>query len=281
MTGERPMTCDDARDLAPGFVLGALEPAEAAAVREHLATCPNPHPEFAELGGVVPALAESVMASPIEPPASLRDRVMAAAAADIAERTGSAVREPAPREPAAPEPLALPSAAERAGRRSGAGPVAWFLRVAAVVAIVALAGWNLVLRDQLGTSRAYADAVAAVVRVAGEPGSMTVILSPTGGAGDARGIAAVRSDGSVVLALRDLAATSGSQVYETWVIVGESAPVALGSFTVGADGTGTFTTRPADAPPGAVIALSLEPDAGSTAPRGPIVATGIAIAPTS
>lgn len=73
----------------------------------------------------------------------------------------------------------------------------------------------------------------------------------------------------------------GSQVYETWVIVGDAAPVALGSFTVGAGGTGTFTTRPADAPPGAVIALTLEPNAGNTAPQGPIVASGIAVAPTS
>jgi hypothetical protein len=286
MTSERAMSCDEVRDLAAGFVLGALEPAEAAAVREHLATCPSPHPEFAALGGVVPALAESVMASPVEPPASLRDRVMAAAAADLAERTGAAARPEAVAparlsvEPPRPEPLAFHAAEERAARRSGARPLEWALRIAAGVAIVALAGWNVLLQNQLGAARAYDDAVASVVRAAGEPGSKTVILTPTEGE-DARGLAAVRADGSVLLALRDLAATSGSQVYETWVIVGEAAPVAVGSFRVGADGTGTFTTRPADAPQGAVIALSLEPNAGATAPTGPIVATGIAIAPTS
>lgn len=286
MTSERSMACDDVRDLAPGYVLDALEPAEAAAVREHLATCPNPHPEFAELGGVVPYLAESAALDPVEPPAALRDRIMAAAAADLEARGEASAATPpvaappvAAATPAAAAPILLPSAELRAVPRAGPGPFDWALRIAAVVAIVALAGWNLLLQGQLGAARQYEDAVAAVVEAAGEPGSQTVILTPA--EGEARGLAAVRPDGSVVLAVRNLAATSGSQVYETWVIVGESAPVALGSFTVGADGTGTITTRPAETPPGAVIALTLEPNPGNTTPVGPIVASGVAVAPTS
>ena len=50
------LTCDEVRDLAAPFVLGALDADEQGAVREHLATCAEPHPEFAELGSVVPAL---------------------------------------------------------------------------------------------------------------------------------------------------------------------------------------------------------------------------------
>lgn len=267
MTGERSLSCDEARDRAAGFVLGALEPAEERAVREHLATCPEPHPEFAELGGVVPYLAESLLDEPVEPPASLRGRVLAAAAAE---------------RPAATSDVMIPFATSpdrTVVRSSRSTPLDWALRIAAVVAIVALAGWNLLLQGRLDAGRDYEDAVAAVVEAAGEPGAKTVILTPA--QGEARGIAAVRGDGSVVLALRDLGPTSGSEVYETWVIVGEAAPVALGSFTVGSDGTGTFTTRPADAPPGAVIALTLEPNAGNTTPLGPIVASGVAIAPTS
>src|SRR5258705_276995 len=71
---------------------------EEAAVREHLATCTQPHTEFAELGGVVPYLIESADLELVEPPASLRDRIMAAAAADLEERT----RGVAPAAPAAP-----------------------------------------------------------------------------------------------------------------------------------------------------------------------------------
>ena len=79
------LTCDEVRELAGSFVLGALDADEEAAVREHLATCPEAHEEIAELGGVLPALAESVPV--VEPPAGLKGRIMAAAAADLEERS--------------------------------------------------------------------------------------------------------------------------------------------------------------------------------------------------
>ena len=56
------LTCDDVRELAGAFVLGALDAAEEAAVRVHLAvpSHADAHPEIAELGGVLPAFAEIV-----------------------------------------------------------------------------------------------------------------------------------------------------------------------------------------------------------------------------
>jgi len=78
------MTCEQARDLAAAYVLGALESAEEAAVRDHLLTCDQPHEEFAELGAVVPVLGGAVEL--VEPRGSLRDRIMAAAAADLDAR---------------------------------------------------------------------------------------------------------------------------------------------------------------------------------------------------
>jgi anti-sigma-K factor RskA len=79
--------------------------------------------------------------------------------------------------------------------------------------------------------------------------------------------------------MRDLPATSGSQVYEAWVIVGQAAPIAVGGFTVDPNGTASFTSRPATTPAGALIALTLEPNEGNTAPTGPIVSVGTALAP--
>ena len=298
---DEPMTHETARGLAAAYVLGALEPAEEAAVREHLRTCPEPHDEFAELGGVVPYLAEIPDLELVEPPASLRDRIMAAAAADLAERSAAsrtaAPAPGAPASPAVPPPAAappaelpsstvpFPSARERAERaertRRGAGGLGRVAGIAAVVAIVVLGGWNLVLQGQLSDARAYDRAVAAVIDAAGRPGNQTVILTPTKD-GRGSGIAAVAADGSVVMALRDMPATTGTQVYEAWVIAaGNPAPVPVGGFTVGPTGTAAFTTQPVAAPPGSTIALSLEPSAGSTAPRGTIVATGVSTAPKS
>jgi hypothetical protein len=242
----------------------------------------------------VPSLVELGELELVEPPASLGARIMAAAAADLAEHPRSAASVPsgataAPpaAAPTAPQPAApptfFPAPAERAERadrrdRARAGRLDWVLRIAAVVAIVAIGAWGLNLQRQLDQAQRFDRAVAAVVQAAGQPDAKTVVLKSGEGA-TASGIAAVAADGSVVLAMRDLAATSGSQVYEAWVIVGKQAPVAVGGFTVDSNGTAAFTTRPATTPPGAVIAVTLEPKEGNTAPTGPIVAAGVATAP--
>ena len=281
---EPRMTHEQARDLAASYVLGALERSEEVAVRDHLATCAEPHPEFDAFGGVVPALLELGDLELVEPPASLGARIMAAAAADLAEHPRAAAAAPAV--PAAPPAtIAFPTAAERADRETRGGPartsrLAWVLRIAAVVAIVALGTWGLNLQRQLDQAQRFDRSVAAVVQAAGQPGSKTVILS-AGKDVKSSGIGAVAADGSVVLAMRDLAATSGSQVYETWVIVGAQPPVAVGGFTVDSNGTASFKTHPAITPTGAVIAVTLEPKEGNTAPTGPIVAAGVATAPTA
>ena len=285
---EPRMTHEQARDLAASYVLGALERSEEAAVRDHLATCAEPHPEFDAFGGVVPALLELGDLELVEPPASLGARIMAAAAADLAEHPRATaptvpVTPALPAAPAPPAPIAFPTAAERADREVRGGHprtsrLDWVLRIAAVVAIVAVGAWGLNLQRQLDQAQRFDRAVAAVVQAAGLPGSKTVILT-AGKDVKASGIGAVAADGSVVLAMRDLAATSGSQVYETWVIVGAQAPVAVGGFTVDSNGTASFKTRPATTPSGAVIAVTLEPKEGNTAPTGPIVAAGVASAP--
>ena len=129
---------DDAADAADRTTTRSTSPrstswarssdAEEAAVREHLATCPESHAEFEELGGVVPYLLESPDVELVEPPAALGDRIMAAAAADLAERTAAERTTPAPAaERTAPVPF--PSADERTARaertRSRPGPLDW------------------------------------------------------------------------------------------------------------------------------------------------------------
>ena len=291
MTDRRPptpLTCDEARDLAAGFVLGALAPDEMVAVREHLATCAEAHPEFEELGGVVPYLADSL--EPVEPPAALGSRILAAITAEAA---GRSVVEPAPPvatpvpTPAAPveraaatatpTPAVVDLSAERARRRS---PLVWIAGIAAVLLIVGLGAWNVALRQDLGTAQAYAAAVDEVLALAGTTGGQAAILAPDV-AGGPSGIAAVGADGQVKLALRGLAATSGSQVYEAWVIGPDPAtPVAIGSFTPDAQGFGTLATTTTSGAAGVTIALTLEPTAGRTSPTPPVISSGVAAGST-
>ena len=264
-------TCDDVREMAGAFVLGALEPAEERAIRAHLASCADAHEEIAELGGVLPALAEIVPM--IEPPAALKGRIMAAAAAELAGREGA--RAPAP----SSEPIAFPTPSARAERdalRGRPSTGTWVLRIAAVLAIAALGGWNLLLQSQLSAGQAYEQAVAQVLRSASQPGALTAILSADVGTGS--GLAAVSSSGDVTLAMQDLAPTNGDQVYEAWVIGGDGTPVPLGSFKVGANGTASFTAGGLPATAGIVLALTREPGPGATTPTLPIVTKGVATA---
>ena len=285
------MSHEEAIELAPLYVLDALEDAEMAAVREHLATCPESHAEFEELGGVVPYLLDDPATDLVEPPAALGDRIMAAAAADLAERTATTYERTSPvAERTTPAAIPFPSAEDREIRaertRARTSPLEWVLRVAAVVAIVALGAWNVRLQGQvndlegqLGAAASFRSAVATVLDVAAQPGSQTALLAPVQPGGP-RGIAAVASDGSIQFAMQDLDPTSGSQVYETWAIVGSEAPVPLGSFTVDASRTASFTSKQGPTAAGITVAVSREPEAGATAPTD-VVSAGQATTPSS
>jgi anti-sigma-K factor RskA len=258
------MTHEQVLDLAAGFVLGALEPDEERAVREHLATCALPHEELADLGSVLSALAESVEL--VEPPASLRDRIMAAAARDLETRRSGASQ---PIEP----PLAPAVTAIRPARRPAR--FGWALGLAAALVIAALGAWNLSLRSDLDAATAYRQHVEQVLTAAAGEGSHSAILrsedNPAVG-----GLAVVSGDGSVHVVMRGLAPTTGGKVYEAWVIAGENAPVPIGSFSVGSDGTGYLAAGGAPASAGVTVALTLEPGPGARTPTPPIISAGVA-----
>lgn len=277
---------DDVRDLAAGFVLGVLTPEEEAAVRDHVAACAEPHPELAELGGVVPHLAESVV--PVEPPVALRARILAAAAA---EQPAASATPPAPAPADAapvvaptPAPISFPTADERSARAAARpSPLrTWAMGIAAVLAIAVLGAWNLQLQGRLSdvegnlaAATAYQEGVARVLAVATQDGAQVAILAATPDAPTAAaGLAATGPDGTVVISMHDLVPTTGTQVYEAWVIVGEAAPVPLGGFRVGAAGTGVFDGSTALAEPGAILALTLEPGPGATTPTAPVLTIG-------
>jgi hypothetical protein len=270
------------QDLLPAYVLGALERDEEAAVREHLAGC-DLHPDVADLGGTVHYLAETV--DPVEPPVALKARILAAAAeADLeARRAGAVPAAIAAPAPMRPQPAVVPPL-ERPRFRLTWG---WVMQAAAVIAVIALGAWNLNLQSRVGgleddvaDARAYERALNNVLTVAILPGSQTAVLGPAEG-GPSMGLAAIRADGSIVLAMRGLDPTVGSEVYEAWLIVGDAAPQPIGGFTVGLTGTGSLASAATPALPGAILALTREPAAGATTPTLPILALGTAVGPTS
>jgi hypothetical protein len=268
-------------DLAAGYVLDALSPAEMDQVREHLATCRLSHPELEELGSVVPAIARSM--PDVTAPTALGERILAAARAEAATQADATAA-------AAAMPTAEPAAGDQSRRRvvdadpSAARPFgflanlrrpAWALAAVAVVLAIVLGAWNLQLQSQVSDLVAYRAAVAAVVDAASASGAQVAVLT-SGSAGGPSGLAAVDPSGRLVIAMRDLPATTGSEVYEAWLIGSDGTPRPAGSFAVGSAGTGTLTSSVTTGETGVVVALTREPASGATTPTLPIVVKGSA-----
>lgn len=291
----RALTCDEVRDLAGGFVLDALDTDEADSVRAHVARCADPHAEIAELASGLPALWETTAL--VEPPATLKSRLLAAAAADLRATAadGPAATDlpgaaglpaataidpvdgvPAPiTEYAARRPARRPArAAARPAR--GRTTLGWLAGLAAVLAIALLGAWNVVLQGQVGALRTEQDSLAAVVRAGATPGSLTAVLTAPQASGPYGpvGLAALTADGTLVLAMRDLPRTTGAEVYQAWVIVPGSAPAPTGWFRVGDAGVGSIPAVAAPVAHGAVVAITLEPGPGATTPTLPILVSG-------
>ena len=170
-------------------------------------------------------------------------------------------------EPAPPIDLA----GERTRRRS---PLRWIVAIAAVVIIAALGAWNIQLSQQLSAAQAQQAAVEQVLTIAQQPGGQATILVP-GAAGGPAGLAAVAPDGSFAMAVHGLEPTSGSEVYEAWVIAPSGSPQPVGSFIVGSDGLGHLSASQVPTGTGLTVGLTREPASGATTPTLPMVVSGV------
>ena len=277
------MTCDRVRELASGFVLGALEPEEMIAVGDHLDSCRKPHPEVGELGGVLPYIATSV--DPVEPPTWLRESIIAAAKADLVARrrvgkpSERRVAEPvaASAEPPAtsPTPATGPNVVSidvaRASRRRRV--LTWTMRVAAIVAIVALAGQSYVLQGELTRARAAQDHQTAILNALTRPDTRTAQLVALDGS-KAGGIAALRPTGHIIVNLHNLSATTGDQVYAVWLSADGGAAAKVGWFTVDDSGEGYLEVDNVHTSASLWLFICKEPNAGVAKPTGPMVVSG-------
>ena len=166
---------------------------------------------------------------------------------------------------------------ERAARRAGTSTASWLLRIAAVLAIVLLGGWNMLLQRQLNTAKAYEQSVAAVLDVAAQPGSRTAILTAAGRQRRVRPGSDQPSGQPSALAMQGLAATTGSTVYTAWAIGGEGSRSRSATSRSEQRDRLARCNQCADGA-GVVVAVTLEPGPGATAPSLPIVSRGVATA---
>ncbi|HEY2195800.1 MAG TPA: anti-sigma factor [Actinomycetospora sp.] len=258
-------------ELAVAWVLHGLEPDEAALFAVHLAECPACRRIVAETEEVTTLLGSAV--EPVDPPTSLRDRILAEAApADDGEASLLASVDSKAPSSEGVVPLRRP---ERGGwiRRTTA-----LLAVAAVLALVVAVGVLIAANRSLAEQRDAAAAEAArgaevtqVMDAASQPGVPHAVLATP--QGEFVGLVVDRGHGPEMLA-SGLAPNDPDHTYVLWGLAG-GTPVGLTAFGMSGSGPVVQSVPSVEAAgPFAGFAVSLEP--GHTVPATPtqVVASG-------
>lgn len=255
---------DDLRDNAALYALGALEPAETAEFERHLSSCAECAAELRALRPTVGALAGAV--PQIDPPAGLRERVLASAGHQRAVQ-------------AVPERRAMHALAP------------WLAAAASVVLAVGLGIYNRQLREdlraltlELGQTRArlattereienargVASNAQAMVRVIAAPDLRRSDLAGQPAAPGASARAFWSRSRGLVFAASNLPPLPAGRTYQLWIVPpGTAAPVSAGTFEPDASGrVERVVERPIDTPRAAAMAVTIEPAGGVPAPTG-------------
>lgn len=232
-----PDHSQDAESLAGLYAFGILEGAELTRFERHLAACGR----CAEVVDGDRAVVSTIgLTAPVaDPTPGFKERLLAAAAAEVAAQTGpSSHRSPGIRTGSGGGAVGV---VPFRPRRAGGVSLAWLLPLAAIL-IVLFAGAGLLSRQ---LSSAQVVAVASLAN-SGERGRADVL---------------VRRSGEGVIQLNGLDDLKDGRVYQAWVIRPGSQPLATGAST---SGNGTLTLD-GDVR-GAKVAVTLEPGPGAKAP---------------
>lgn len=274
MTTSRNQPCP-LTEQAVGWALHALEPDEEMAVLLHVPQCATCQAAVQEADAVLSSLGAAV--EQVEPPASLRDAILSAAA--DTPQVSSGRREPAP--VPVPQPrhrLSEPGAPASPPRSRGS----WITRRRLVAASVALIGVLAVgglavrttqLEQQSQTLTAQAQSIADLMGQLDRPGVRHAMLADaTTGATTA---AVVVVDGKRQVYVVSLPANSKDNTYVLWGLRSGAPAAPLGPFDVSTGDKGVHTVGTVDGSDGFTdYAVSIEP--GKTAPAKPttVVAKG-------
>jgi anti-sigma-K factor RskA len=241
------------------YALGVLEGDERLAVEKHLAQCPECLRELEQLRGDAALLAFSV--SGPKPPARSRDRLMAAIAK---------------------EPRSVPV---RPVRRSfWWSAFEWAAAAAAVVIVLLLVRQNTAMQQQIAGLAANSTRQQAQLTQAKEllssltsPDAVrfTLVAGKTPPQPQGKAIY-VRGTGTLVFLASNLPQLPAEKTYELWLIPANGAPIPAGLFRPDSHGGATVIKPPLPAGVEAkTFAITVEPEAGSSAPTTQPIMVGI------
>jgi hypothetical protein len=239
--GQPAVTCEELDELAGALALGAALPEEVAMAREHLATCTRGHPELARLLTTASLLLEAP--EPVEPPADLRGRILAAARM-ARERDALATESPPGRDAGHRDnhaagvstggtagdrgfdaerregpPAVLPSRprAVPVDRRGRWGVAGWWTAAAVLLIAVGLGIWNVRLHSDLSAREdrlaAQDQALAALAQ-----GGRLVPFTAAPQVGGAHGVVIRPTGGRAIVALAGVPRPEDGKVYQLWAL---------------------------------------------------------------
>ena len=265
------MTHDELRKLSGGYALGILDEADRRAFEAHLSTCASCAAEVRDFTSIASALALDV--PQIDPPASLRERVLRAATVPASQ-------------PAAVEPFTARRTIPEA-RRPRRESMLTLLSAAAVVIAFALGAYAVSLQrriallegqvraaadraaqsqQQLVQLKAAADQSTQVRRILAAGDLRRLDLAGTKAAPAAAGRAFWSPAEGLVVAFANLPATDAGRVYQLWVIPPGGSPIDAGLLELQSDGRALALAKAGTSQRVGTVAITLEPAGGSPAP---------------
>ena len=254
------MSHEEAAELLGAYALDALEPAEAAELSEHVATCPRCREELANHRQVA-AMLGNVARGPRSPVG--RDRI------DDRVGRGTQTR----RVPVTPvlAPMQPSSRRERPKRSLAArGAVAVSIAAAAAIAVLGIQVAHLDKQVTQARHSASTGGLSGAAEGALLDPSATRIPLKTAQGGQVVAEVVTTASGSGFMFNRGLPALPSSHAYQLWALSGGKA---ISAGVLGAHpSTVAFTYNPAAATAG--FALTVEPASGSVTPTGSPVAAG-------
>lgn len=253
---------EDFEGLAAGYALHALEPEDEQRLAAHLLTCQACSRTIADAAAVGSAFADLVVVEE-RPSAGLRDRILAAAAAEprerIVSRTPESVVWPDPFPGAARGSRGKAEMARRFNARSR-------ILVGAMAAIIGVGvAVPVTLSVSGGHSKNVDPALAAALMV---PGARLVTL--TGDSRTSASAEAVVTDKSVVLVADRLPHNNRSNsTYVLWMAGGTGAPVAVATFDATAGSPVVEAVEKLPMPASEIRHIAVSHESGRKAPASP------------
>ncbi|MEP7360589.1 MAG: anti-sigma factor [Chloroflexota bacterium] len=259
---------EESLELVGLYVLDGLTRDEMQAVDAHLEDCPQEHPEYAEFGAVVSALA--LIAEPIAPPLALKAAVLDAYRSEVG--TSPARSQVKPWTIDVGEPASATAAP--ASRSRMPAWIGWAAAGVAILLLAVLSVAGLNLRSQLDHANQVADERSKAIVALTAPGARVAILHGSGPAAGVNGFAAfpVSTTGGGYMVLTDVPPAPTGKTYQGWYIV-DGSPTSIG--TMAADADGNVIASGLEALAGTdSIAVTVEPQGGSAQPTSDPIIVG-------